>query len=80
MKAIRLVASPTSVGHLAVTSTERTVRGRVGGFTCHPQELASFSWFYHQKPSQGVDGWYSGAGRGEACGLVRSEGFESLAF
>ena len=29
------------------------------GFTYHPQELAFFSWFYHQKPSLGINGWYS---------------------
>jgi hypothetical protein len=32
------------------------------GFTYHPQELAFFSWFYHQKPSIGVNGWYSNKG------------------
>jgi hypothetical protein len=32
------------------------------GFTYHPQELAFFSWFYHQKPSLGVNGWYSDQG------------------
>jgi hypothetical protein len=31
------------------------------GFAYHPQELAFFSWFYHQKPSLGVNGWYSNA-------------------
>lgn len=34
----------------------------VGGFTYHPQELAFFSWFYHQSPSLGVHGWYSDQG------------------
>lgn len=34
----------------------------VGGFTYHPQELAFFSWFYHQNPSLGVHGWYSDQG------------------
>ena len=33
-----------------------------GGFTYHPQELAFFSWFYHQSPSIGVNGWYSDQG------------------
>ena len=33
-----------------------------GGFTYHPQELAFFSWFYHQSPSLGVNGWYSNQG------------------
>lgn len=32
---------------------------RFDRFTYHPQELAFFSWFYHQSPSQGVNGWYS---------------------
>jgi hypothetical protein len=32
------------------------------GFTYHPQELAFFSWFYHQRPSLGVHGWYSDQG------------------
>jgi hypothetical protein len=32
------------------------------GFTYHPQELAFFSWFYHQSPSLGVNGWYSDQG------------------
>jgi hypothetical protein len=34
----------------------------LNGFTYHPQELAFFSWFYHQKPSLGVNGWYSDQG------------------
>jgi len=34
----------------------------LGGFTYHPQELAFFSWFYHQSPSLGVNGWYSDQG------------------
>ena len=34
----------------------------VGGFTYHPQELAFFSWFYHQGTSLGVNGWYSDQG------------------
>ncbi|MHB8107959.1 MAG: hypothetical protein ACYDH4_11125 [Candidatus Cryosericum sp.] len=34
----------------------------VGGFTYHPQEPAFFSWFYHQSPSLGVNGWYSDQG------------------
>lgn len=32
---------------------------KVGTFTYHPQELAFFSWFYHESPSLGVNGWYS---------------------
>jgi hypothetical protein len=39
-----------------------TFTDTVGGFTYHPQELAFFSWFYHQTPSLGVNGWYSGQG------------------
>ena len=34
----------------------------LNGFTYHPQELAFFSWFYHQTPSLGVNGWYSDQG------------------
>jgi hypothetical protein len=34
----------------------------LNGFTYHPQELAFFSWFYHQNPSLGVNGWYSNKG------------------
>ncbi len=32
------------------------------GVTYHPQELAFTSWFYHQTPSTGVNGWYSSNG------------------
>ena len=39
-----------------------TFNDALGGFTYHPQELAFFSWFYHQKPSLGVNGWYSDQG------------------
>jgi hypothetical protein len=35
---------------------------RMNGFTYHLQELAFFSWFYHQSPSIGVHGWYSDQG------------------
>lgn len=35
----------------------------VGSFTYHPQELAFYSWFYHQSPSLGVHGWYSDQGK-----------------
>jgi hypothetical protein len=35
---------------------------KADSFTYHPQELAFFSWFYHQKPSLGVNGWYSNHG------------------
>lgn len=31
----------------------------MNGTTYHPQEMAFFSWFYRQKPSIGVNGWYS---------------------
>jgi len=34
----------------------------LNGFAYHPQELAFFSWFYHQSPSLGVNGWYSDKG------------------
>ncbi len=34
----------------------------LNGFTYHPQELAFFSWFYHQSPSLGVHGWFSNQG------------------
>jgi len=40
-----------------------TFADKVGSFTYHPQELAFFSWFYHQKPSLGVNGWYSDQGK-----------------
>jgi hypothetical protein len=43
---------------LTGTSITRTV----GTFTYHLQELAFFSWFYHQSPSIGVHGWYSSNG------------------
>jgi hypothetical protein len=39
--------------------TGNTVREFMNGFTYHPQELAFFSWFYHQTPSLGINGWYS---------------------
>ena len=39
-----------------------TFNVKLGGFTYHPQELAFFSWFYRQKPSLGVNGWYSDQG------------------
>ena len=29
------------------------------GFTYHPQETAFFSWFFEQKVSLGIAGWYS---------------------
>jgi hypothetical protein len=32
------------------------------GTTLDPHELAFFSWFYHQRPSLGVNGWYSSNG------------------
>jgi hypothetical protein len=40
-----------------------TFKDALGGFTYHPQELAFFSWFYHQSPSLGVNGWYSDQGK-----------------
>ena len=39
-----------------------TIADNLNGFTYHPQELAFFSWFYHQRPSLGVNGWYSNKG------------------
>jgi hypothetical protein len=42
--------------------TPTSFTDKLGGFTYHPQELAFFSWFYHQKPSIGVNGWYSDQG------------------
>ena len=47
------VGDPLSGTSFAVTA---------GGFTYHPQELAFFSWFSHQSPSLGVNGWYSDQG------------------
>jgi hypothetical protein len=35
----------------------------LNGHTYHVQELAFYSWFYHHKPSQGVNGWYSDFGK-----------------
>jgi len=35
---------------------------RLAGRTWHPQELAFFSWFYHQSPSLGANHWYSSNG------------------
>ena len=40
-----------------------TFKVNLNGFTYHPQQLAFFSWFYHQKPSLGVNGWYSDQGK-----------------
>ncbi len=34
----------------------------LNGKTYHPQELAFYSWFFHQSPSQGINGWYSDGG------------------
>jgi hypothetical protein len=39
-----------------------TFNDPLGGFTYHPQEMAFFSWFYHQSPSLGVNGWFSDRG------------------
>jgi hypothetical protein len=35
----------------------------LNGKTYHVQELAFSSWFYHQSPSQGVNGWFSNFGK-----------------
>ena len=40
-----------------------TFSDTLNGFTYQPQELAFFSWFYHQRPSLGVNGWYSDQGK-----------------
>lgn len=39
-----------------------TFTAKTGTFTYHPQELAFFSWFYHQKTSLAVHRWYSDQG------------------
>jgi hypothetical protein len=39
-----------------------TFNDTLNGFTYHPQELAFFSWFYHQSPSLGVNGSFSDRG------------------
>jgi hypothetical protein len=49
------VGDPLSDGHNVVVKMPN-------GVTYHPQELAFFSWFYHQKPSIGLHGWYSSNG------------------
>jgi hypothetical protein len=43
---------------LSGTGISRTI----GTMTYHVQELAFFSWFYHSKPSLGVNGWFSNNG------------------
>jgi len=41
-----------------------TVKPKVlNGKTYHVQELAFYSWFYHQNPSQGINGWFSNFGK-----------------
>lgn len=35
----------------------------LNGKAYHLQELAFYSWFYHQSPSQGVNGWFSNQGK-----------------
>ena len=35
----------------------------LNGKTYHLQEMAFYSWFFHQSPSQGVNGWYSDKGK-----------------
>ena len=44
---------------LTGTSFADTLNGK----TYHLQELAFYSWFYHQNPSQGVNGWFSNRGK-----------------
>ncbi len=34
----------------------------LNGKAYHVQEMAFYSWFYHQSPSQGVNGWFSNGG------------------
>jgi hypothetical protein len=43
---------------LTGTSLTRSLNGK----TYHLQELAFYSWFFHQNPSQGVNGWFSNKG------------------
>jgi hypothetical protein len=38
-------------------------KAQVNGYPYHVQQLAFFSWFYHQAPSLGVNGWYSNLGK-----------------
>jgi hypothetical protein len=45
------VGDPLTGTNLAITASN--------GITYHPQELTFFSWFYRQKPSIGVNGYYS---------------------
>lgn len=45
------VGDPLTGTNLAITAAN--------GITYHPQELTFFSWFYRQKPSIGVNGYYS---------------------
>lgn len=45
------VGDPLTGHNLTVTAAN--------GITYHPQELTFFSWFYRQKPSIGVNGFYS---------------------
>jgi hypothetical protein len=45
------VGDPLTYTNLAIKAAN--------GITYHPQELAFFSWFYRQKPSIGVNGYYS---------------------
>ena len=45
------VGDPLTDTNLAITAAN--------GITYHPQELTFFSWFYRQKPSIGVNGFYS---------------------
>lgn len=42
--------------------TGTTLSRKIGTYKYHLQEMAFFSWFYHQKPSVGVNGWYSNKG------------------
>ncbi len=42
----------------------------LGGHVFHAQELAFTSWFYHQSPSTGVNGWYSNYGTFRSAAAV----------
>lgn len=44
-----------------LSGTEKTIS--LNSFTYHVQELAFVSWFYGQKPSSGLNGWYSSFGK-----------------
>ena len=55
--------------------TGTTINKTLGTFTYHVQELAFFSWFYHQTPSLGVGGKYSNKGRSRRRRRLVPDGF-----